>query len=90
MIDADACACLHFLAVDSFPFVGRANDLVNVVMAELLVRLKAGLEVMDLIAGFDLVAEIEQSALTVVALTFLVVLVVPLHLVGCVAFDSYL
>lgn len=45
---------------------------------------------MDSIVDYDSVVEIERIASIAVALKSIAVLAVPLHLVDCVAFDSYL
>lgn len=89
-MDAYAYACLDCRAVDWHPFAGQAIGSVNAVTVVPVVMLTVVLVVMDSIVGFDSVVEIEQTASVAVALKSIAVLAVPLHLAGCVAFDSCL
>lgn len=90
VMDAYAYAYLGFLAADWHPFVGQAIGSVNVVMVVPAVMPTVVLVVMDSIVDFDSVVEIERIASIAVALKAIAVLVVPLHLADCVAFDSCL
>lgn len=89
-MDAYAYACRRCPAADWRPFVGQAIGSVGVAMAVLAAMRKAGLAVMDSIVDFDSAVVIAPIASIAVALKSIAVSAVPLHLVGCVAFDSYL
>lgn len=89
-MDAYAYAYQRFQVADWRPFVEQAIGSVNVVMVALAVMLTVVHVVMDSIVVIDSAAEIEQIASAAVALKSIAVLVVPSHLVDCVAFDSCL